>query len=86
MERALAFNDTIRRQGYVITWPNYFHEFADKVDHALPVGIVPVFDCTGWSEAKRRADVFADNALSESSGWDSRPDIFNTDQGSQFTS
>lgn len=37
----------------------------------LPHGTVPVIDCTGWSEAQRKAYVIADNRLTEVGGsWD----------------
>lgn len=35
----------------------------------LPDGMVPVIDCAGWSEAKRRAYVIADNSLALAAGW-----------------
>lgn len=37
---------------------------------ALPIGTVPVIDCTGWSDAKRRAYILADNKLALNAGWD----------------
>lgn len=37
---------------------------------AIPTGMVPVVDCTGWSEAKRRAYIIADNKLALNAGWD----------------
>ncbi len=38
---------------------------------AIPVGMVPVIDCTGWSDAQRRAYVIADNRLAEKGAeWD----------------
>jgi hypothetical protein len=37
---------------------------------ALPKGYVPVLDCSGWSEAQRKAYVIADNAIAERAGWD----------------
>lgn len=37
----------------------------------IPQGTVPVIDCTGWSETKRRAYILADNQLALASGWDS---------------
>jgi ParB-like chromosome segregation protein Spo0J len=37
---------------------------------ALPVGTLPVIDCTGWTEAQRRAYIIADNKLAENAGWD----------------
>lgn len=37
----------------------------------IPVGMVPVIDCTGWSDAQRRAYVIADNRLAEKGAeWD----------------
>jgi DNA modification methylase len=36
----------------------------------LPAGLVPVIDCTGWSDAQRRAYILADNRLAERAGWD----------------
>jgi DNA modification methylase len=36
----------------------------------LPAGVVPVIDCTGWSEAQRRAYVLADNKAALNAGWD----------------
>lgn len=36
----------------------------------LPAGTVPVVDCTGWTEAQRRAYILADNASALSSTWD----------------
>ena len=36
----------------------------------IPAGRVPVLDCTGWTQAKRRAYIIADNALAEQAGWD----------------
>lgn len=37
---------------------------------ALPVGVVPVIDCSGWTEAQRRAYTLADNQLALTSEWD----------------
>ena len=37
---------------------------------AIPAGTVPVIDCTGWSDAKRRAYILADNQLALNAGWD----------------
>lgn len=37
---------------------------------AIPDGCVPVIDCTGWSDAQRRAYVLADNQLALNAGWD----------------
>lgn len=36
----------------------------------LPAGKIPVIDCSGWSEAQRRAYVIADNKLALNAGWD----------------
>ena len=36
----------------------------------LPRGTVPVIDCTGWSEAQRKAYVVADNQIALNAGWD----------------
>lgn len=36
---------------------------------ALPEGHVPVIDCSGWSEPKRRAYIIADNQLALQAGW-----------------
>ncbi|WP_415034471.1 site-specific DNA-methyltransferase [Azonexus sp.] len=37
---------------------------------ALPVGTLPVIDCTGWTEAQRRAYIIADNKLALNASWD----------------
>lgn len=38
---------------------------------SVPDGMVPVIDCTGWSDAKRRAYIVADNKLPDATGaWD----------------
>lgn len=36
----------------------------------VPPGTVPVVDCTGWSEAQRKAYIIADNKSAENAGWD----------------
>ncbi len=36
----------------------------------LAHGVVPVIDCSGWTEAQRRAYTLADNRLAETSEWD----------------
>lgn len=36
----------------------------------LPKGYLPTLDCTGWSDAKKRAYIIADNALALRSDWD----------------
>lgn len=48
-------------QGKVIRLPN---------GKELPKGTVPVLDVSGWSEAKRRAYILADNRLALASDWD----------------
>ncbi|MER9355541.1 site-specific DNA-methyltransferase [Mesorhizobium sp. M0514] len=36
----------------------------------LPVGTIPVIDCSGWSDAQKRAYVLADNQIALNAGWD----------------
>lgn len=36
----------------------------------IPLGMVPVVDCSGWSDAQRRAYIIADNKLALNAGWD----------------
>lgn len=36
----------------------------------IPPGTVPVLDVSGWSDAKRRAYILADNQLATKAGWD----------------
>lgn len=36
----------------------------------LPKETVPVLDCTGWTEAQRKAYILADNKLALNAGWD----------------
>jgi ParB-like chromosome segregation protein Spo0J len=36
----------------------------------IPVGTVPVLVCDGWTDAKRRAYILADNQLALGAGWD----------------
>lgn len=48
---------------------------AGKVIHtpagvALPIGYLPVVDCSGWSDAKRRSYILWDNQSSLLAGWD----------------
>lgn len=48
---------------------------AGKIIHtpagvALPIGYLPVVDCSGWSDAKRRAYILWDNQSALLSGWD----------------
>lgn len=36
----------------------------------IPIGYVPVVDCTGWSPEQRKAYILADNQLAMNAGWD----------------
>lgn len=36
----------------------------------VPLGMLPVLDCSGWSEAQRRAYIIADNKIALNAGWD----------------
>ena len=36
----------------------------------IPQGMVPVIDCTGWTQTQRRAYILADNQLAALAGWD----------------
>lgn len=36
----------------------------------IPVGMVPTIDCSGWSDAQRRAYILADNKSAMNAGWD----------------
>jgi hypothetical protein len=36
----------------------------------IPPGCVPTIDCSGWTEAARRAYILADNKLAQNAGWD----------------
>lgn len=36
----------------------------------IPLGMVPVVDCSGWSTPQRRAYILADNKLALNAGWD----------------
>lgn len=36
----------------------------------IPLGLVPTIDCTGWSDAQRKAYIIADNRSALSAGWD----------------
>lgn len=36
----------------------------------IPIGLVPVIDCTGWNAEMRRAYILADNKLALNAGWD----------------
>lgn len=46
------------------------HKIKTPGGRELPEGFVPVLDCTGWSDAKRRAYILADNQIATNSGWD----------------
>lgn len=37
---------------------------------AIPIGLVPTIDCTGWSPEQRKAYIIADNRSALSAGWD----------------
>lgn len=52
---------TIYERGGVIRLPS---------GEALPQGMVPVIDVSGWSEAQRRAYIIADNQTTLESSWD----------------
>jgi DNA modification methylase len=58
--RAMAA-EAIYAEGGVIKFPN-------GVD--IPRGMAPVMDCTGWSDAQRRAYILADNQSALRAGWD----------------
>lgn len=49
------------RKGKQILFPN---------GSPIPIGQVPVVDCTGWSNEQRRAYIIADNKLALNAGWD----------------
>lgn len=53
--------DAIYKRGEQICFPN---------GSAIPIGMVPTIDCTGWSDAQRRAYIIADNRSGLSAGWD----------------
>lgn len=46
------------------------HRIALPSGEVLPAGEVPAIDCTGWSDAQKRAYVIADNKLALNAGWD----------------
>lgn len=58
--RAMAAED-LYRQGVQIKFPN---------GTPIPIGQVPVVDCTGWTDEQRRAYIIADNKLALNAGWD----------------
>ncbi len=37
---------------------------------SIPAGTVPVVDCSGWSDTKRKAYILSDNQLAMNAGWD----------------
>lgn len=46
------------------------HSVAFPNGDPIPAGMVPVVNCAGWSEAKRRAYIIWDNRSAELAGWD----------------
>jgi hypothetical protein len=42
----------------------------DRGGDVLPIGTVPVIDCTGWDEDERRAYALGDNQIALNAGWD----------------
>lgn len=36
----------------------------------IPIGYVPTIDCSGWTDAQRKAYILADNRAALSAGWD----------------
>lgn len=53
--------EAIYKRGQQIKFPN---------GTPIPIGMVPTLDCTGWSDAQRRAYIIADNRSALSAGWD----------------
>lgn len=53
--------ELLYKQGKQITFPN---------GSPIPIGFVPTIDCTGWSEAQRKAYILADNRIAMNAGWD----------------
>lgn len=53
--------EAIYKRGEQIRFPN---------GSPIPIGMVPTLDCTGWSDAQRRAYIIADNRSALSAGWD----------------
>jgi DNA modification methylase len=53
--------EVLYAQGIPIKFPNGVE---------IPLGMVPVIDCSGWPETKRRAYIIADNAIALQAGWD----------------
>lgn len=59
--RVMAASQIYAEEGALIRLPD---------GTALPVGTVPTLDCTGWTEAQRRAYILADNQIALNAGWD----------------
>lgn len=53
--------EELYRTGQQILFPN---------GTPIPIGQVPVVDCSGWSDEQRRAYIIADNKLALNAGWD----------------
>ena len=53
--------EQLYRDGKTVSFPN---------GAPIPHGMVPVVDCTGWSEQQRKAYILADNRLALDAGWD----------------
>jgi ParB-like chromosome segregation protein Spo0J len=51
----------LQDEGFIVTFPD---------GTEIPSGTIPVIDCTGWSDAQRRAYAIADNRIALSSTWD----------------
>lgn len=57
----VAAASQIYASGGRLRWPN---------GAEIPVGMVPVMPCDGWTESQRRAYIIADNKLALNAGWD----------------
>lgn len=53
--------DALYKRGEQIKFPNGV---------AIPIGMVPTIDCSGWTPAQRKAYIIADNRSALSAGWD----------------
>lgn len=53
--------EAIYKRGEQIKFPN---------GTPIPIGLVPTLDCTGWTDAQRKAYIIADNRSALSAGWD----------------
>ena len=53
--------EAIYKRGEQIRFPN---------GAPIPIGMVPVIDCTGWSAEQRKAYILADNRIAMNAGWD----------------